>query len=549
MISKKRFFVFAMVSLCMAVFLLGIPSSLLAQKLAEKQELSISLLAADMKTADPHFAATTSDRIIVDMIFNGLIRYKPGNYPESEPDLSVNVPEPKMADGKQVWLFKLRKGVVTHPFPGYPKGYELTAEDVVFSFQRAADPDRSAWAGEYPNWMHVEAMDNYTIKITLDKPLSKTLFFPKVADYAGGFIVPKKAVETLGEKEFKTHPVGTGPFMFENYLPAERIILRRNDNYFRGKPILTKINGVFMGDVTSAELALRKGELQAMIGPTEQAWVDKISQVKGIVVDIFGPGEVATLSYNMKKPPLDNIKVRKAMAYAYSRKELMALFGNTIAAPMYSPVPVGFLAGGLSDADLKEAGIDWEMGKDDIDIEKAKQLLSEAGYPKGVELNVYSSERGYYLQPYQIFQAQLRKIGINLKINKVDHATYHSMIRKDANHIVLYNSWRPNADVYLTRFYHSASAVVTGEKPDTNFSHKEDIDHLIEQARFETDSKKQEALWKQAQLSLLKDVACSTFCINRLTCARTDTFDWGHSVKASVALYPQITETSRLLAK
>jgi peptide/nickel transport system substrate-binding protein len=397
--------------------------------------------------------------------------------------------------------------------------------------------------------MHVEVMDKYMVKITLDKPLSKILFYPKVADYSGGFIVPQKAVETLGEKEFKTHPVGTGPFMFENYLPAERIIMRRNDNYFRGKPILTKINGVFMGDVTSAELALRKGELQAMIGPTEQAWVDKISQAKGIEVDVFGPGEVATISYNMKKPPLDNIKVRKAMAYAYSRKELMALFGDRIAAPMYSPVPVGLLAGGLSEAEIKEAGLDWEAGEHDINIEKAKQLLTEAGYPNGVELNVYSSEMGYYLQPYQIFQAQLRKAGINLKVNKVDHATYHSMIRKDANHIVLYNCWRPNADVYLTRFYHSASAVVTGKKPDTNFSHKEDIDQLIEQARFETDSKKQEALWKQAQLSILKDVASSTFCINRLTCARTDAFDWGHSVKASVSLYPQITETSRFLEK
>ena len=124
------------------------------------------------------------------------------------------------------------------------------------------------------------------------------------------------------------------------------------------------------------------------------------------------------------------------MAYAYSRKELMALFGNNIAAPMYSPVPVGLLAGGLSEADLRKAGIDWEVGEHDINIEKAKQLLSEAGYPKGVDLNVYSSERGYYLQPYQIFQAQLRKIGINLKINKVDHATYHSMIRKDANQCV-----------------------------------------------------------------------------------------------------------------
>lgn len=105
------------------------------KNLAAEQVLNISLLAADIATIDPHFANTTSDRILVDMMFNGLLRFKPGHYPEIEPELATNIPKPEMAGGKQVWKFNLRKGVITHPFPGYPNGYELTSEDVVYSLK------------------------------------------------------------------------------------------------------------------------------------------------------------------------------------------------------------------------------------------------------------------------------------------------------------------------------------------------------------------------------------------------------------------------------
>ena len=77
----------------------------------------------------------------------------------------------------------------------------------------------------------------------------------------------------------------------------------------------------------------------------------------------------------------------------------------------------------------------------------------------------------------------MAEIGIDIVINVVDHSSMHSLIREDVNPIVIYVAWRPNADVYLTRFYHSDSIVVTGAKPDTNFSHYTAIDDLIEGAR------------------------------------------------------------------
>src|SRR5699024_9894080 len=104
---------------------------------------------SDISTLDPHFASGTQDRAIVDMIFNGLVRFTPGDSTNFEPDLATDMPEPtENDDGTQTWSFKLNSGVMTHPVEG-ADSYELTTDDVLFSFQKAANPDSSAYSGDY----------------------------------------------------------------------------------------------------------------------------------------------------------------------------------------------------------------------------------------------------------------------------------------------------------------------------------------------------------------------------------------------------------------
>ncbi len=172
---------------------------------AEPSVLRFGVDAADLGTGDPHRTASRNDRAVVDMIFNGLLRYKPGEAPSIEPDLAVEIPHPQIVDGKQVWTFQLRQDVTCHPSPR-TAGYRMTADDVVFSLRRAADPERSAYAGDYGG-MTVERVDNFTVSVIFETPLSSILFFPKVADYAGGFIVCRQAVEAVGDQGFAAHPV------------------------------------------------------------------------------------------------------------------------------------------------------------------------------------------------------------------------------------------------------------------------------------------------------------------------------------------------------
>lgn len=501
--------------------------------------LRFGVNAADLATLDPHYASGTQDRTVVDMVFNGLVRFKPGDSSVIEPDLATAIPEPEMVDGKQVWTFTLRDDVMCQAGPE-TEAYPLTADDVVYSLQKSADSDRSAFAGEYKD-MTVEKVDDSTVAITMGTPLSSTLFLPKVANYAGGFIVCSKAAEAMGDEAFKTNPVGTGPFAFSNYTPQNSVVLVANDAYFRGEPLLAGVEVRYMPDASSRELGLQSGDLDAAAGVTEAQWVDRINAEGALTADVFGVGEVAFLNFNMKQAPLDNAKVREALALAVSRDEHLALYGQPVAENVFSVVPEVFMPGGLTQEEAEAAGVAWDQ-----DVEKAKALLAEAGFADGFTLDLITSEMPAYRANYEVLQAELADVGVTVNLTVVDHATMHEQIRQDVNPIVVYVAYRPNADVYLTNFFHSASAVVEGSSPITNFSHYAGIDDLIEQARAETDPDKQDELWKEANIQLLKDVAALPLHYQNQVYARSPKVDYGHELVSSLALYPQITELTTI---
>jgi peptide/nickel transport system substrate-binding protein len=509
--------------------------SAVAQDEGDRPVLRFGVNAADLATLDPHFASGTQDRTVVDMVFNGLVRYVPGNSAEIEPDIAVAIPEPEIADGKQVWTFELRDDVMCHPGPD-SEAYPLTADDVVYSLQKSADTDRSAYAGDYAG-MTVEKVDDHTVAITMDSPLSSTLFLPKVANYAGGFIVCQQAVEAMGDEAFTTNPVGTGPFMFESYTPQNSVVLTANDEYFRGAPQLGGVEVRYMPDTSSRELGLQSGELDAASGLSEAQWVERINAEGNLIADVFGVGEAAFINLNVTQEPLDDPLVRQAIALAVNRDEHTALYGEPVAENIYSVVPAALMPGGLTQEEAAAADVAYEQ-----DLERARELLAEAGHPDGFSIDLITSEMAAYRANYEVLQAELAEIGITVNLNVVDHATMHEQIREDVNPIVIYVAYRPNADVYLTNFFHSDSIVVDGESPITNFSHYAEIDDLIEQARAETDPAAQEELWKQANIQILEDMAAFPLHYQNQVYARTPAVDYGHELISSLALYPQITE-------
>lgn len=501
--------------------------------------LRFGVQVSGMGKLDPHFAAGSQDRAVADMVFNGLLRYQPGNAPRIEPDLARAMPEFEMLDGRQVWTIRLREGVLFHPGPA-SAAYEMTAEDVVFSLNKSSDRRYCAYAGEYAG-MTFEAVDRYTVRITLLKPISPILFLPKLTNYAGGFIISQKAIQAMGYERFASHPVGTGPFMFRGFQPGGTLILEANPHYFRGKPLLDAVEIHFLPDIKAREKALEEGGLDVITGSAEKGWPEKMEAEPGIEVDAHGAGETATIYLNAAMKPLDDIRVRRAVAYALNRQAFLDAASQRIVGAALSPIIEKFLPGGLAPDEVRRLGLSY-----DADLHKARQLLAEAGYPDGFALNLVSSEKRVYRTDYEVMRKQLARVGIDCNVKVVSHSEMHKLIRRTTLPIVIYVAWRPNADIYLSHFFHSDAIVVSGAKPDTNFSHYRKVDRLIEAARLEIDPERQIGLWKQAQVRILDDMVAYPIMYSFQCYARKANVDYGHKLVSTMALYPQFTEKTNL---
>ncbi|MCK5916645.1 MAG: polyamine ABC transporter substrate-binding protein [Deltaproteobacteria bacterium] len=488
---------------------------------AAETVLRVGTLSNDANQLDPHISTKTQDKILFPWIFSGLVRFEPGtaDLGAMEPDLAESW---KASDDGLTWTFKLRKGVNFHG--GYG---ELTSEDVVFSLQRAANKETSTAYKNYQAVASITAPDDYTVVIKLSKQVPSLLGI--VTNYHGGMIVSKKAVEKLGD-DFKLNPIGTGPFAFSEYKSKRHVTLVANKDYFRGVPKIDKIIYRYLPDGSSRELAFRNHEIDLFYGTREQRWVERMRKLKGTTIDIFGLGELRTLHMNTSKKPLGDIRVRKAIAHAVNRDEMILFVGADVAQPSYSVVPQGYLG---HTSDVPRYG---------LDIAKSKALLKEAGYPNGLTLHVIITKVASLRVPMEVLQAQLSKAGITLDIEIVEHSAFHKLIRQNSSDLVLYGAARfPVADSYLTMFYHSDSIVGT-PTAITNFSHSNVADAEIDAARSETDSAKQLKLWAEAQRKLMDECFTVPIFEQLQVWGRSDKLDFGYELKNSLSNGPMITE-------
>ncbi|TEA76233.1 polyamine ABC transporter substrate-binding protein [Allopusillimonas soli] len=488
--------------------------------------LRISSGAADNATLDPHRATSTHDKGVVSQMFDGLVRFPPGSADPTklEPDLAESW---DVSDDSKVWTFHLRKGVQFHG--GYG---EMKAEDVAYSLERAADPKRSSFASTFVGVEKIEALDDYTVRVTLKYPDSG--FLGRVSDYHGGNIVSKKAAEKLGNK-FGASPIGTGPFAFAEHVTQQYVKLVANDQYYRGKPKAAGIMYRMIPSDSARELAFASGEVDIIQGKREQRWVER-ARKRGYDVDIFEPAEFRILHLNRNIKPLDNLKVREAIAAAVNVDQILKYVGKDVATKGCSVVPEGYL------------GHDCSAGTYKHDVAAAKKLLAEAGYPNGIEIKSIVSNISAQQPIMEIVQAQLAEAGIKLNMEVVDHATYQARSRKDQSAIVFYGAARfPNADAYLSEFFDSASEIGSPTAM-SNFSHCSVADESIRAARIEPDDARQLALWKDAQQKIHDDVCAIPLFGLKQVWLHSGKVNYGYDLKGSLNLAPPITEDTTRLA-
>ncbi|GGE25794.1 peptide/nickel transport system substrate-binding protein [Gemmobacter megaterium] len=502
--------------------------ALAAPALAQDQVLRVGINAPDITTLDPHRASATGDKGAVGWIYNGLLRFPPGNADPGalEPDLAESW---TTSDDGLEWVFTLREGVAFHGDWGV-----LTAEDVVYSLERAKDPERSSFAAAYAGFQTIEALDPRTVRIVLAHPVPG--FLGLLSNYHGGHIVSKAAAEAAGA-DFGKQPVGTGPFAFVSHQTQQSVTFARHDGYFRGTPKITGIDYRLIQADASRELAFTSGELDLIYGKREQRWIDRWAREANVVVDVFWPAEFRTLHLNTRQAPLDDRRVREAVARAINIDEIVAFVGADVAPKGCSVIPSGYLG---------EECSAWVYGYDPAAV---KKLLAEAGHPDGITIKQVVSSNNAQLPIMEVIQAQLAASGIKLDLQVVDHPTYHDLIRKDLSGMVFYGSARfPIADSYLTEYYHS-DAIVGKPTAITNFSHCDVADAAIEAARVNTDPQGQLADWAEAQ-RLIHEEICAVPLFNlRQVWLRSDRLDYGYDLVGAMNLAPPITELTELTAR
>ena len=491
--------------------------------LAEQRSLSIGGVGADVGQLDPHFATNSSDRTLVAWIFNGLVRFAPGSsdLASIEPDLAESW---ETSDDQLVWTFHLRPDVA------WQRGYgTVSADDVVFSLNKSRSPETSAFAGDLVAIDSVEAVDDLTVRITLSRRVPNLLAL--LTNYAGGYIIPRAAFEELGT-EFARNPVGSGPFAVDSLEPGTALHLVAHHDYFRGTPQIDEVTYRFLPTSSARDLAFQAGEIDAAEGVRSQSWIARAETMPGAHLDIFDPAELAVLHLNTAMPPMDDYRVREAIAHAVSSQQYVQFQGESFSRVAHSPIPSDNL------------GYTPDTGVPAYDPELARSLLAEAGYPDGLQITMISSQFPPLEANALVLQAQLQEVGIDLTLQPVEHAAWHQAIRQDLNPIVIYGAARfPLADIYLTQFYHSASTVGTPTAV-TNFSHCSAADASIEAARTELDPAAQIALWEEAQRQVIADLCAVPLFEAQVVWIRRDTLDWGYDLQGSMSLGPILTEAT-----
>jgi peptide/nickel transport system substrate-binding protein len=442
---------------------------------SSKDTLTI-VLQANQGTLDPHFAATNQEMVIIRNVYNALLKYKPDTT-ELTGDLATSW---EMAPDGLSYTFRLRQDV------DWQKGFgHFTANDVKASFDRLKAPEtKSPFAGSVAMLKEVQVVDDYTVKFILSEPYAA---FPQLlTNYRAGPIVNVKAIQQFGQ-DYAWNPIGTGPYQFESGTPKQEAIITANDKYFGGPPPIKRIITRTVPDQNAQVVGLENGQYDMLLtAPDDPAVVDRLTKAN-FVLSQYSRNLPEVLLMNITVPPFDNLKVRQAIAYAVNRQQLIDLAWPGFGRPWYSPVPDGFV------------GTTTDVPHMEHDVNKAKQLLTDAGFPNGVDvtLNVYDTQKF----ASDVLSEQLKQAGIRATQEVLDQPTFIGrVVQNQGINFSLHCCQRqPDADIILSDMF---SPKYRGA---IYISHA-DMEAELAAARRELDPAKRQQMYVDLQKKIIDDV-------------------------------------------
>ncbi|MEZ5860618.1 MAG: ABC transporter substrate-binding protein [Geminicoccaceae bacterium] len=490
----------------------------------DPDRIRAAFAAGGPRKVDPNWTTQGADNWATEQMFEQLVRPPNGQFGQRPEDFEPYLAESWSAsDDARTWTFQLRQGVQFH------KGYgEMTSDDVVASFERAMTEGTSV--SIYQNIKSVDASGPYEVSISLTNP--DPLFLGAIVFSNNVSVVSKKALEERGE-DFQTDSIGTGPYQLDKFDIEKGIYLSRFADYWGEPAKIEKIDILYIADTTARTLALMSGDVDMIEGVRAPGWVPSImAQNPDLLFDMTAPGSFNTLFFNLLREPLNNIKVRQAIAHGINKEEIvqalapMSNISYTLNPPHY---PTGF--------ELEELP---EELRYEHDPDKAKALLAEAGFPNGFSIRVNTSQREDYASQHLIIQEQLRAIGIDIDLNIMDHSAYHADNRKDLNTLPINSSSLPPIPLDVYNRYASSNAEVKNDgSGGTNYAHYgvviPGVDDKLSAMLQATSFDDYVSIGREVELQIQRDLPMLGLPTLSYTVVRNPRLDIGYEVKGGYA--------------
>jgi len=453
---------------------------------------TLRLYGVDPVTLDPALSREARSQEYIVQIFGGLVAF--------DKDLNII---PDLAESWEVspdgrtYTFHLRRGARFHD------GKEVTADDVKYSWERAADPAlgsptaitylgdivgvREKLAGLAREISGVRVLDRYTLQVTIDAP--KPYFLAKLA-YPVAFVVDRENVAR--GREWWRRPNGTGPFKLKEWRPGEWLILERNPQYHLGPPSLERVFYRLWGGIPVRMYEL--GELD--VAPVSLGSIERATDPAGPFyreLRVFPEFSLSYLGFNLARPPFDDPAVRRAFALSVDRDRVVRVFLKNTAARADGILPPGF------------PGHNPGLKPIPYDPEEARRLLSTSKYGDRLPtITVTVAGEGGGAPEYLVAMLlQWREnLGVDFRIREINPEAYFYRLREEKDDIFLLG-WiadYPDPQDFLDILFHSESPENFGE-----YSNPE-VDRLLERARAEGDREKRLALYRRVEETVMEDL-------------------------------------------
>lgn len=449
----------------------------------EKSDTLTVALSGQVLQLDPGIPESSSQGTVNQNL------YDPLYYCDAEGNFSPGLATSyEVSEDGCTWTFHLREGVKFH------SGKELNADDVVATFQRIINRDDGVTVTDFDGLIAAEKVDEYTVNLITSTPIGN---FMNLIAHSTGVILNSEVISEHG-REIGTFVDGTGPYKLVEFETGDHIYMEANDDYWGSVPEIKKINMMYVGESSTRLNMILSEEAQFADSIADQD-VEAVENSDVADVRYDATNRVAHVGLNCEWGPFKNPKVRQAINYAIDRELITTGTMGESAKPCDSVIAdnvQGYVPGGY-----------------DYNIEKAKTLLTEAGYPDGFEFTLWTPD-GRYLNDKKTciaFADQLKAIGITCNVETVEWATFLEEIRiasDKTNCQAYFMGWEcTSREAGYTLKTLFLSTVQAPEGWNTMFYSNKNVDELYKEAISNTDLEDRTELLEQAIAICNEDAA------------------------------------------